>query len=84
MGMQQTRVWKCDLCDKEETVSKGSPDCWRCDVEIRCANRKVSADFCSDCWQRAFPSSVDDINAKDTPNDEFKKPWWKKFFGVSQ
>lgn len=80
MSLDQTRIWKCDICEKTETVSSGSPMGWKTNVEVYCADRKVSADICGECYARAFPTKSYSVQAGDVPTGEFKRPWWRKFW----
>lgn len=82
MALEQKRKWVCDLCGVECTVTSGEPLNWQCNVTVICLLRHASADFCVDCYSRAFPTRVTEGNALDVPKDEFKKSWWQKFFGL--
>lgn len=79
MSLNQTRIWTCDLCDKTETTRDSYPIGWIIGREVTCCRRKVHADFCPECWYRAFPVHESE-NSSDVATGEFKKPFWKRFF----
>ena len=81
MSLDQTRKWTCDICGKTETVANGIPGNLKTAVNVRCLERNVEADICRECYVRCFPAL--NINeSSDVPKDEFKKPFWRKFFGL--
>lgn len=80
--LEQKRKWTCDLCDEEQIVANGYPLGWECNAEVTCRSRKASADFCANCFQRAFPGHSEQM--KDVAKGEYKRPWWKRFFGVEE
>jgi hypothetical protein len=83
VSLHRTHLWVCDVCEKEETTMGEVPHEWVVDISVVCHTRKLSADVCGECYIRAFPTPNDHRYHPNVPKEEFRKPFWKKFWSVT-
>ena len=83
MSFVETTVWTCDYCEKQVTVSGSScktPEDWVKNDLTWNEHYKMRVIFCKECFSHLFPNS----SGKHTPpKDEFKKPFWKRFWSTN-
>lgn len=82
MALEQTKIWKCDMCEKKVVLHGGEPSSWEINVKITCNVREAYADFCRECYKTSFPDCAwDEGKRKSSLKDgEFKKPFWRTFW----